>query len=383
MGILSTLTGRDRLLTAAAGQAPLLPTNVYDGLATWEDTAPLTQLTIEDLFGIAPQIVNRKTAMGVGAVAKGRHMICGKIPSFPLVGMNGNTTMARPPAWLGQLEAGRPRFTTMQWICDALVFHGRAWLVIRERYAAGAEAGRPMRFELVPEHNAEVDKLGHLVKAFGLPVNRADVVRIDGPHEGLLNTARTTLQDAIAIEVAAGKAADNPVPSVELHQVAGDTLDKEERQELIDGWAAARRGANGGVAYTNASVEAKMHGASAEQLLIAGRNVAALNVARHMGLSAWAVDASVEGSSLTYSSVPARSRELIEYGLQPYMDAITARLSMDDVLPAGQWCKFDTHQLTRGTMAERAAGYKAMIDAGIYTKEQCQDIEAGIPLEGK
>ena len=56
---------------------------------------------------------------------------------------------------------------------------------------------------------------------------------------------------------------------------------------------------------------------------------------------------------------------------------------MDDILPAGQWCKFDTNQLTRGTMVERAAGYKAMIEAGVLSAEQCKDIEAGIPLEGK
>lgn len=372
---------RGRLLTAAAGQAPLLPTGTMD-LATWEDPAPLTQLTLADLFGVENRPLGRTEAMGIAAVAKGRHLICGKIAAFPIVGMTGNATMPRPPAWLTQPEAGRPRFTTMQWITDALIFHGRAWLLVKDRYTAGADAGRPRRFQLVPEHQATVDKLGYLTHAFGKEVNPDDVVRIDGPHEGLLNMARPTLRDAIAIERAASKAADNPVPSVELHQTQGETLDNDEISELIARWAAARRGENGGVSYTNPSIEAKMHGASAEQLLIAGRNVAALNIARHMGLSAWAVDASVEGSSLTYNSVPSRSRELIEYGLQPYMDAITARLSMDDVLPAGVWCKFDTTQLTRGTVKERAEGYKAMIDAGIWTKEQCQAIEAGIPLEG-
>ena len=374
---------RARLLTAAAGQAPILPAGAME-LATWEDTAPLTQLTMADLYGVDYAPLGRGEAMGVAAVAKGRHLICGKIASFPIVGMSGNETIPRPPAWLGQLEAGRPRFTTMQWICDGLVFHGRAWLLVAERYNSGADAGRPRLFELVPEHCAEVDTAGRLIRANGRDIeDQRDVVRIDGPNDGLLSTGRATLRDAIAIERASSRAADNPVPSVELHQTQGETLDSTEIDDLIARWADARRGKNGGVSYTNASIEAKMHGASAEQLLIAGRNVAALNIARHLGLSAWAVDAAVEGSGLTYNSVPARSRELIDYGLQPYMDAITARLSMDDILPAGQWCKFDTNQLTRGTMVERAAGYKAMIEAGVLSAEQCKDIEAGIPLEGK
>ena len=380
MGILSTLTGRDRLTAAAVANAPQLP-GAGDALASWDaaDDNPLTRVTLAELFGTAYMPVTRSVAMRVAPVSKGRHLICSKIASFPLVAMTGRDEAERPPAWVQQPEDGRPRYTTMQWITDALLFHGRAWLTVAERY----HDGLPMRLQLVPEHNATVATDGQLVRAYGEPVKPADVIRIDGPHEGLLDIGRDTIRDALAIERAAGKAADNPVPSVDLHQTAGETLTGPEIDELIERWAAARRGQNGGVAYTNPSIEAKMHGASPEQLLIAGRNVAALNVARHMGLSAWAVDATVEGSTLTYETVTSRSRELVEYGLEPYMAAITARLSMDDVLPRGTWLKFETRALTRGSMKERAEGYQAMIDAGVYTAEECQAIEAGRPLKGK
>lgn len=375
------LTGREQLTAAAiaASNAPALG-GTHAGIASWDkaDDA-LTQMTLAEVFGTAHRPVTRKMAMEVAAVAKGRHLICSKIASFPLVAMTGRAEASRPPAWASQLEAGRPTFTTMQWIADALLFHGRAWLIIADRYADQT----PMRFELVPEHAAETDAQGQLIKGNGRKVAPRDVVRIDGPHEGLLTVGKSTIRDAVAIDKAAGKAADNPVPSVELHQISGEALDREEITAMMNSWMAARQGANGGVAYTNASVEARMHGASAEQLLIAGRNVAALNVARHMGLSAWAVDASIEGSSLTYETVTSRSRELVEYGLDPYLSAITARLSMDDVLPAGQWLKFETRHFTRGDMKERAEAYKAMQEAGIYTSEECQAIEAGRPLEGK
>lgn len=378
MGILSLFTGgkRDRLIASALEPAPLLP-------ATWVDPAPLTRLTIADLYGLElarlPWIT-RSTALGIAAVAKGRHVIT-KIAAFPLVDMSGHHPTARPAAWLQQPEAGRPSIQTLQWTVDGLLFYGRAWWIVTDRYADGM----PRRFKLVPEHRAEVDHNGRMVRAYGEPVSPGDVIRIDGPHEGLLNTAQDNLRQAVAIEAAAARAADNPVPSVELHQTNEAELSDEEIDNLIDGWAAARRGANGGVAYTSNAVEARVHGAAAEQLLIAGRNTAALNIARAMGLSAWAVDAGWDGTgaSMSYQSVPARSRELIEYGLAPYMDAITGRLSMDDVLPAGRWCRFDTSTMTRGTFKERMDGYAAAIAAGIYTAEECRELENGIPQEGR
>ena len=380
MGISDLWRGKSRLLNAAATNAPLLDETTME-LSTWAPTPTMTALTLEDLYGIQGlATVTRASSIGIPAVAKARHLVCGKIAGFPLVAMTGNAKSARPPSWLQAIEPGRPNFITMTWLVDGMLFHGRAWLLVTSRYA---DTNKPKSFRLVPEWNATTNTDGALVKAFGQPVAPGDVVRIDGPHEGILNNSKPAIREALAVEAAAAKAADNPVPSVELHQVAGEQLNDEEIAKLVKSWADARRGANGGVAYTNQSVEAKMHGAAPEQLLISGRNAAALNIARAIGLSAWAVDAAVEGSGLTYSSVPARSRELVEYGLQPYMDALTARLSMDDVLANGQWVKFDTAQLLRGSFAERMAGYRAAIDAGIYTAQECRALEDGIPLEGK
>lgn len=376
MSFLDLITGkRAAALTAQAGDLPL---------ATWEESGELTRVVLSDLYGFTPGTewrVSRKDALSVGSVAKSRHLMTGKIAAFPLVDMVNNSTAPRPAAWVQQLEAGTPRVSTVRWIVDGMMFYGRAWLIVSERYADGS----PLRFRLVPEHRATVDSNGRLTRAFGEKVNPLDVVRIDGPHEGILNTSQRILRNAIKIEAAASRAADNPVPSVELHQTTDAAMSDDEIDALVDGWAAARRGQNGGVAYTSSAIEAKTHGAAAEQLLIAGRNTAAVEVARALGLPAWAVDATLDGSgsSMTYSSVPARSRELIEYGLEPYMDAITARLSMDDVLPAGRWVRFDTTQLTRGSFAERMAGYKSAIDAGIYTADECRGIENGIPQEGK
>src|SRR5690606_26138682 len=108
---------------------------------------------------------------------------------------------------------------------------------------------------------AETDSNDQLIRAFGEPVNAVDVIRIDGPHEGILHFGRHLLREAIDVADAAARAAANPVPSIELHQTGGSPLNAEERRELVAAWAEARRaGRNGGVAYTNQNIEVRTHG---------------------------------------------------------------------------------------------------------------------------
>ena len=342
----------------------------------WADRETLEAATWANLLDLPDDAlpITRTQAMSVAAVARGRQLITGSIARLPLIGMRGTEVMDQQPPILDQPEAGRPRFQTLIWVIDAMLFYGRAWLTIQSRADE-----RPTKVWWVPEWEAQIDELGNLTHAFGRAVARADVIRVDGPTEGLLNFAGPRIQAARRLDAAALRAASNPVPAVELHQTMGTPLTPDEARKLVADYLAARAGSD--VSYTNSSIETKTHGASPEQLLIDGRKAAALDIARAMGLPAWAVDAPVEGSSMTYTNVPSRSRELIDYTLAPYMESLTARLSMDDVLPRGQWCRFDTDALLRDDFQTRMTSYKTALDTGVYTLDQLRDRERGIPLE--
>lgn len=346
-------------------------------VSPWQADDVLTQLTLSEVFGFAGQPVSRSQAMSLGPVKKGRKLITGQIGSFPLVVYRGTDRISPQPALSTQLEAGRPRAVTLAWIADALLFFGRSFLEVTAR----DWTNRPTRFAFVPEWQARTDGAGQLLAVNGRKVGSRDWIRIDADDEGLLTSAQEDINQALAIKLAVGRAAQNPVPSIELHQTGGTQLTDKQIDTLVQRWAVARSGKNGGVAYTNETIEAKVLGQNVEQLLISARNASAIDLANHMNLPAWAVDASVEGSSLTYSNVPSRTRELIDYTLAPIMNAIAGRLSMDDVLPAGTWCAFDTSAALRGTFGERMTGYKTAIDAQIYTPEECRALEHGIPLE--
>lgn len=323
--------------------------------------------------------VSRADAMSVAAAAKGRHLIAGAIGRLPLIGMTGARITDDQPAILTQPEDGRPRSQTLTWIVDHLMWYGAAYLVITQR-AAATDGGRPRRVVWVPMWNASVDtSTGALVAAWGKKVAPANVIRIDGPHEGLLTFAADRIRAARRLDHAALVASTNPVPQLELHQTSGTPLNADDARALVAAYEAQRK--QTGVSYTNQSIETKVHGANSENLLIDGRKAAALDLARAMGLPSWAVDAPAEGQSMTYTNVPARARELIDYTFAPYMSAITDRLSMDDVLPRGQWCRFDTDPLLHDDFAARMASYKTAIESGVYTVADLRARELGTPLE--
>lgn len=342
----------------------------------------LSRVTAAELWpGVDPEQLDelmplsRSTAMSVPALAKARHTIVTAVAGLPLL---PTREVVNAPAMYSRLDPGRPNVITLAWVVDSMFFYGRAWLHVLAREAPPTE--RPLALRWVPEAAVELDEHGRPVKLYGRPVAPAELVRVEHIGEGVLApSAGLTLRRSRRADAAAGRAMDNPVPSVELHQTVGDPLPDDEVDRLIARWADARRGRNGGVAYTSPAIEARMHGQAAEQLLVDGRNATALDVARVAGVPAWVVDASVNGSSLTYSNVPSRSRELLDYTLRGYLDAIAGRLSLDDVTPHGQGMRFDVGRLLRGDFGERMAAGKTAIDAGIYTAEDIRALDHDTP----
>lgn len=374
MGLLGHLAQRLGLAAPAYGGS-------LEVLSPVSDQSHLGKLLVNELWGDGSADalpVGRSDAMSIPAVAKARNLLASTAGRLPLRTYHGadpvrSTLLAQP-----EVEPARPYTVTLTWTVDAMIFYGRAWWVINHRYA---DTGRPRSFRWVPEWHGVYDDAGQLTGTkTGERFRTEDIVRIDGPHEGILAFGAATLRTAKRLDRAALRVAENPIPAVELHQTTPDPLTPEEIDALVARWTAARR--KSGVAYTSSALEAREHkGLAVEQLLIEGRKHQSLEVARMMGVPAWAVDAEVSGSSLTYSNVPSRARELVDYGLMPYLAPIEARLSMDDVLPRGTWCRFHLDDLLRGDFADRMAAYEVAQRSGVYTTEELRALERGEPTE--
>jgi len=341
-------------------------------LSPWSDGSHLETVTFDMLYGVGVSgAVGRNAAIGIATVAAGRDVLVGRISRCPLVeyGTNGLPVPTQPRS-LVQPEAGRTRSQTVLWTIDNMFFHGRAFWQVMDR----DNEGRPSRFRLVPEDQAETNDAGQMVKAFGEDVPAKDSIRIDGPHEGLLLRGADTIRRAIRLNRAAAKAENNPVPSLDIHN-EGEDLNKDEIDALLNRWIKARE--VHGVGYSSKQVKVTSLGQAAEQLMIDGRKAITLELLRHMGAASnpEIAAAAAEGTSLSYSNKASREAALIDNFLAPYMTAFEDRLSMDDLCAHGRYRRFDTDVLTREDTATRYGNYKLAKELELMTTEDIKKAE--------
>lgn len=299
-----------------------------------------------DLFGAdAPLPLTRSEAMSVAPLARARHLICGTIAAFSIRDYRGDDLTDPQPAWIDRTDTPTSPYHRLLWTVDDLLFYGWSlWSVSR------GDAGVVLTAQRIPYDRWSFDENGLILLDNDYPTHPELLVLIPGSHEGLLTFAKRTIRHASNLVVGADRAAETPTPNLELHQTNDARMTETDIEKLVQRWAAARRGKNGGVAYTNSAIEVKEHGQAAENLLISGRNAAAVDIARAVGIPASMIDADA-GSSLTYQTVEGRNREFVDYGLSLYMSPISARLGMDDVTPRGRRIAFDLEEYLGGLPA--------------------------------
>lgn len=344
----------DRFAPLASRQLGAAP--VYPQVEAWTDRSHLDGVLFKDITGVWPAMAGRDGAMRLPAVSRARHLTAGTIAKLPLRALREATVVEPQPYWcygtdgqLGDLTEDQREtyglyvpqspWERMLWTVDDHLFYGLSlWLGTRLD-----DDGRPLRLAHVPYDRWQADD-GRVVDYDGEPFPPGSVFLIPGPHSGILDFAADTISTAASLEHTAADVARRPF-RLELHQTTEGTLSTSEKRELIDGVRAALAD-NNGVLYTNHAVETKEHRFDSGDLLVAGRNASALDVARHVSMPAAMLDATTEGASLEYATLTSRNQQWIDYGLSLYMDAVTARLGMDDVVPAGQRVAFDTSDLT-------------------------------------
>jgi hypothetical protein len=355
-------TGPTRTLEASALLGPTAP--AIELASPWSDRTTLESVTLANIMGadfdVSSLPLDRVSAMAVPAVSRARGVVCTALGRLDLGVYDRANVLddASPTArFIAQPDPNQPRYTQLVWTFDDMIFHGVSWWLVTARYL---EDNRPRNAQRILPGGVQLQD-GGKATVYGKEVSPRDLLRIDGPHEGILTFAARSLRMAASLERSAAKFADNPVAHTELHQTDDTVMTKPDKDALIAGWVAARKGANGGVAFTTRNIEVKEHGSAPEHLLTSGRNAQAIDCARHIGVPADAIDASPEKASQTYANRTDRLGILVDFGLAAYGAALTARLSMDDVTPQGRVVAFDYDGITAvndddpDTAAPRAA----------------------------
>ena len=312
-------------------------------------------------FNVA--VVDRSEAMGVPVLAFIRHQLAGGLASMDLERFRVDPTGAEVEVAGGWCANPDPAPTIpvsvfWAWVIDDLFFRGVSSLVVLARDFDGW----PVQFRRVLPGQLTYDPI---TLAWGLTaampvyyrgqqIDPADVIVINGPHEGLLNYAGPIIRAAVDLEQAGANAAATPTPSIELHQTTGEPLTPDDATELVDRYASARRRSS--VAYTPANIETKANGFSAaDQQLVEGRQYMATQLARHAGVNPVLVGAAMgSSSSYVYTNQADYRQAFLDDVLDSYLRAIEGRLSANDVTPRGQYLRFDRDAYTHLTQMQRA-----------------------------
>lgn len=296
--------------------------------------------------------ITRADAMMIPAVVRGRGLIVTTIARSPLIAERDGAELEEQPRWINRTSGPISSFHRMLWTADDLLFYGWSlWAVTRDYDNRVIDAARvPIeRWEFSQDDEVLID---------GAPADNDEVILIPGIHEGILSFGAETINQARGLLATAERAATNPAAMIELSQTNDYPITKPEVDELIARWSAARRGENGGVAFTSHGIETKEHGAAKEHLLIEGRSASSIDIARLLGIPASMIDANQAGSSLSYSNTESRMNELISFGIAPLMASIASRLGLDDIAPRGTTIRFNTADIvaTLVTTDGNAAG---------------------------
>ncbi|WP_053071655.1 phage portal protein [Cellulomonas sp. A375-1] len=325
----------------------------------WSSNA-LQSVLFSDIFGELRTPVTRAEAMSVPAVAKARHLICG-LGAQPLRAYEGEQLAAEQPAWLASTSSQTPPQTRMSWTLDDLFFGGWSlWQVERD----GTTTADPITDAVrVPPEWWEFDD-GGAVLLDGRPATAAEVILFSGPYEGLLEAGQRTIRGARNLEDAWAKRVQSPIPLVSIVQTTSDeeldvlrdpegepVVDEhgeeiDEAQQIVQAYVDARRDPNGAVAFIPFGYELAVHGDVKHELFVEGRNAVTLDVARYAAIPGNLLDASMSTASLTYTTTQGGRSDFNDMTAAFWLGPINARLSMDDVVPAGQRIAFDLSNLT-------------------------------------
>lgn len=319
----------------------------------------------------------RQDAMTVPAIKRCRDLIAGTIATIPLEYYKKSTgEKIAPPRWVEQPSLNQPRFVTILWTVDSLLMYGTSYWQIKEVYA---EDGRMARAEWIANTRVTFDTdfpstiiTQYYVDGVPVPMSGIGSLITFQKDEGILNTSARTIQSAIDIHRAAAIAAQTPMPTGYIRNNGAD-LDPKEVSGLLAAWKNARL--NRSTAYLTSTLEYQPTSFSPKEMAYAEAiQNTATEIARLCGVPPYYLSAD-QNTTMTYANVQDERRQFI-WMIQPFIAAIEARLSMDDISTAGHYVKFAVDDtFLRTNPMDRLLVIEKMLALGLITTQQAMEME--------
>lgn len=350
---------------------------------------PIAQVISEMMHQIGH--VDRKMALSVPAVKRGRDIICA-ISTLPLETINGQRKVIRT-ALLDQIDPRVPDVVTISQTIEDLLFDGVAWWEITDFASDGypsqarhldvsqVSVNSPSNGETPAPLPSGLDPRG-VVYVDGYPVSIEKIIKFDSPNPPLLHVAGRTIRRAVALDKAAEAYADDPRPQAYFTPTdpTADPAADEEIGDALSAWASFRRKRTTGYVPASLKYNEVQQPTPADLQLVSLQQRAALDIANHIGLDP--EDLGVSTTSRTYQNATDRRQDRINDVLSSYMSAITSRLSMGDVTKRGEKVRFNLDEYLRADPLTRSQVQLAYLAAGVVTIDEIRTEEGSPSLAG-
>jgi hypothetical protein len=203
------------------------------------------------------------------------------------------------------------------------------------------------------------------------------LVTFQGMDQGLLLRNQTTIRAAIDIEKAAAIAAQTPMGSGYIKNTGADLPDQQV-QGILNAWKSARN--SKATAYLTSTLEFNpISFAPKDMMYNEAKAYLALDLARACNVPANMIDAEMIRTN-TYQNVLDQRKEFAAYTLMPFLNAISCRLSMDDLTPRGTEIRFSIDEtFLRVDTTARLATLQTMLELGLIDINQAKEMEGLTP----
>ena len=334
-------------------------------------------------YGSYVNAITRQNAMAVPSIVRCRNLICNTVASIPLKTYDKATGKEIPNMpWIEQLDKRQPRAVTLAWMCDSLLMYGVAYLRVEELYA---DDNRPSSFEWIQndrvttKYNAKTTAIDYyMVDSVKVPDSGiGSLVTFQALNQGILLTSLQTIQAALNIEKAASIASETPMGSGYIKNNGSD-IPEEEVQGILNSWKNARN--SRGTAYLTQTLDYQAVSFSPKEMMYnEAKQYFATELSRACNVPAWMIDAEVM-RSMTYQNIIDARKDFMAYSLAPFISAIEARLSMDDLTPRTQEVRFAVDDtFLRVDPLARLQVIQMMLELQLISLDQAKQMEGLAP----
>ena len=247
--------------------------------------------------------------------------------------------------WMEQPDPNVTRQFLIGWTVDDLYFEGRAYWYVTSR---SQSTGKPLSFQWLPAADVEVvDMTGPIYPApskklrfLGQDLPVQDVIQFLSPIQSLVSMGWRSIQISNRLDNAAMRFASNEITAGYLQQTPGsEPMDPEDLSELAAAWSSARK--RNAIGALNASVTWHEFQSDPSKLQLVEARTHQIRELANVGNVPGYLVGAPSGSGMTYQNAQESQKALYLYGAKPYIDVISQRLSMSDVVPRGRYVRLD------------------------------------------